>query len=217
MTLQEFVPSPGMGIVGYGHDITGKIQNFTNGGTATHGCIIPYPAGSKQDIPIVFTAEYNGVINMLWSEFIKDPKYGLKVVELKGAWKEEIDYSLDKCIKEYLDDPYAYLSWPWFGWAAIWNRGVNPIGKKWELDWMYYDVNAEHNWFTKNCFCTEQVYSYYWWLSDLHPERWGSLRRGLGPFYADTYQPVEWDKLSSDEDLFRVVLTRSKEGVVTFY
>ena len=187
-------------IVGDGSDIFDKLQHIVNGKGATHGCFFTYPTGSKRDMPLVLSAEYNGCVHILWKTFFDDDEtYNVWCYSIKEATQEEINYALDYCTNLFLNDSYAYLAWPWFGWKRLWESFLNPLGKKFKfLNWIHHDISTENNWFTKHVFCTKQTYIYLDKLTELYPKKWENLRNILHQWLPDTFQPMELKKMLED-------------------
>lgn len=209
MDAKDFFPKPGLIIVGEGHSLTDKLQYFFNapGPRASHGCNGTYPNGSEFDMGMLLTAEYNGVVHMLWEKFCNDLTYNFWAYEIRSATTAEIDYAVDYCEKEFLNDKYAYLSWPWFAYAALWRRVLNPIARFLHLP--EYNIDKEHNWYFKDCFCTQQV----WWLmkkvTELVPENWQALEKLLSKYFPDTFHPMQLrPMLEQNPEIFRLVAKR---------
>jgi hypothetical protein len=205
---------PGDLIVGDGHGFTAALQHWVNGKGATHGCVVTYPTGSKQDIPLLLSAEYNGVVHETWDNFIKDPKYNFWVYEIIGGTQEENYHALDYGERTFLGDVYGYASWLWFGWAGLWIKILNPIGRFLHLKFLQHDVLSENNWFTKGTFCTEHCWYHIYKYTELHPTQWVDIRTKICNQYPDTFQPIQWTNLLQDKRYFRLKWQRVN-GVIT--
>jgi hypothetical protein len=205
-----FTPQTGDIIDGRGHDVSAKIQEFVNGKGWTHGCVVTYPIGSQRDISLVRSAEANGCVHVWWEKFLnEDTTYDIWVYRIQGITKHEIELGLDTCEKKFLNEKYAYLAWPWFGWASLWNNVLNPLGKKLKLKWLYHDVNSENNWFTKHVFCTKDVYTFLETSTGIYPPMWKELRGTLHQQLPDTFQPMQLRKLIADyPDIFKLEFCR---------
>ena len=209
MDIKDFIPQTGDIIVGQGHDWSAKLQALTNGVGATHGCVVTFPDGSNHDIPMVLSSEYNGCVHMHWQDFCSDPTYNIWVYRIIGLTTEEINYGQNQCEIKFLDVPYAYLAWPWFGWKALWNKALNPLGKALHLSWFHHDVDTENNWFTKNVFCTKQTYIFIDDATGIHPDTWKALRTIFHQWLPDTFQPMELkDVCSTNPTLFKLIIQR---------
>jgi hypothetical protein len=141
-------PMVGLIIFGEGHDFTGKLQKITNGKAKdghykTHTCQTTYPTGSKRDLPLVLSSEINGCVHVPWGQFLSDSTYNIWVYKMVGMSDEEIFAGLDYSESTYLNMPYAFLAWPWFGWKALVNRVINPLGEKLGLKWLHHDIHTE--------------------------------------------------------------------------
>jgi hypothetical protein len=209
MDIKDYVPNPGDIIVGDGYDWSAWLQHAVNGYGATHGCVVTYPDGSIK-MPMVLSSEYNGCVHMLWTKFCSDPKYNIWLYNVIGVTEEEVNHALDYLEANYLDVPYAFLAWPWFGWKSLWDNVLNPLGKKFKiLSWLYHDVSTENNWFTRNVFCTKQTWIYMDKFSELHPEKWIKLRGILHNWMPDTFQPMNLKTmLQQNPDIFRLEVKR---------
>ena len=204
--------------VGDGHDWSAALQHFCNGPGATHGCVVTFPGCSKGDMKMVLSAEYNGIVHEPFVKLIEDPKYNFWIFRVTIALPEEINYAGDYCEREFLDDKYAYFSWPWFGWYALWKRILNPALKFFNEKWQY-NIDKEHNWYFKDCYCTEHT----WWnlkkLTELceGSPRWAKLVKLLAEHFPDTFQPVEYRfLLMNNPDIFKLIAQRI-DGNVTIY
>jgi hypothetical protein len=227
MSVYNYIPKPGSILVGDGHGFTSWLQHTVNGKGATHGCHISYPDGSKKDMPLVLSAEYNGVVHEWWHKFVSDNTYNFWLYEVVEATQEEINWALDYCEREFLNDKYAYLSWPWFGWCALWKKVLNPLGVFLHL-W-YYNIDKEHNWYFKDCFCTEQEWHF---MKQLIVENFGTRSREkvflgktwadklyelLFNYFPDTFQPIQLKMLlNTNPDIFKLVAQRV-DGVFTSF
>jgi hypothetical protein len=204
-----FVPQFGDLVVGDGYGLTSNIQHFVDGPGATHGCVVTYPDGAERDMPIVLSAEYNGVVHELWEKFISDIKYNIWVYRIINATSKEIKYSLDKCERNFLNDKYAYLSWIWFGYCAMWKKVLNPILKILTFGKVQYNIDKEHNWYFKDCFCTEHTYYYMTYITELVVNKWTKLKELLSKYFPDTFQPIQYKSLLvQNPDIFKLVYQR---------
>jgi hypothetical protein len=110
--------------------------------------------------------------------------------------------------------PYALLAWPWFGWKALVNRVINPLGEKLGLKWLHHDIHTENNWFTRNIFCSKQDYKSIDTSSGVYPERWKKLRNDLHDYMPDTCDPVDLANVAYDNpDVFELQFQRV-DGVI---
>ena len=175
-------------LVGEGHDITDKLQYLVNGKGASHGCVITFPDGSKQNMTMVLSAEYNGVVHALWNKWASDTKYNYWLYEIIGATEEQINHALDYCEDHFLNAKYAYLSWIWFGYKSL-------------MEFLHINVHKQHNWYFKDCFCTEHVY--YFMLEAGVPQEL------LKDWYPDTFQPMNLKNLLiNNPSLFKLISQR---------
>ena len=217
MDIKDYIPKKGTILVGDGHDVTAKLQHWTNGPGATHGCHITYPTGADRDIPLVMSNEYNGAVHVVWKKFVGDPTYNIWLYEIVGATEEEINHALDYCEREFLNDKYAYLSWPWFGYKALWEKVLNPVLNVLTFGRVHYNIDKQHNWYFKDSFCTEQEYYFLDEVSGWDPSRWGKLRGLLKQYFPDTFQPIQFKAtLTGNLDIFRLIAQRV-DGVFTIF
>jgi len=218
MEAKDFTIRPGLIIVGNGHDWSAWLQHVVTGKAldgrkATHGCNTTFPTGSRRQISLVLSAEINGAVHIRWEEFCSDPKYDFWIYEVIGITEEEINHALDYDEVAFLNVPYAYLAWPWFGWRALCNRVINPLGKKLGLKWLYHDTNKENNWWTHHVFCTKQEWLHMDEFSELHPEKWGKWREELHNLLPDTFSPIDLtNMLINYPDIFRLI-AKQENGV----
>jgi hypothetical protein len=191
---------PGYLIVGNGHDLTSKIQHICNGKAldgyyATHGCNATWSLGWFYLKSMLLSAEYNGVVHIYWDKFYNDdPTYDIWIYEMLGVPQHSLIKSLDHCEKEFLNDKYAYLSWPWFAYAAIIRRVINPVLKFFHIKQI--NIDKEHNWYFKDCFCTQQCWTLIDKASeDCIGEEFKEMRKELMQYFPDTFQPVQYKNL----------------------
>lgn len=205
--MNKYSPLPGDIIIGAGHNFTDKLQYFFNGSGASHGCVITYPNGANHGIPMILSAEYNGVVHVLWDKFMDDPTYNVWVYRIKGAGPEQVANALDFCEKEFLNDKYAYLSWPWFGYKSLWDHVLNPALRFLHLP--QYNISKQHNWYFKDCFCTEHVYYFMLQIVNSDPVRFKNLHILLSPFFPDTFQPQDLKQMAiRNPDIFELQYSR---------
>jgi hypothetical protein len=214
--MNKVILTPGNLIVGDGHDFTAKLQHLVNGKGATHGCTITYPTGAGRDITLALSAEYNGVVHSTWEKFLPDDNYNFWIYEIIDATQEELQYALDYCEKEFLNDKYGWSSWLWFGWAGLWQRVLNPIGRFLHIGFLQHNVLSENNWFTAGTFCTEHTYWFLTKITELHPEKWGKLREILKQYFPNTFQPIQFRDLLQDKNLFRLKMQRVNKITTSF-
>lgn len=216
--IKDFIPTPGTIIVGDGHDWSAWLQHMVNGKGATHGCVVTYPDGSADaQMPMVLSAEYNGCVHVLWSNFVEDSSYNLWLYEIIGMSQKEKNIGLNAIEAKFLDVPYAYFAWPWFGWASLWNNVLNPLGKSLGLKWLYHDIDSENNWFTKNVFCTKQTWIFMDDAASAAAKVWSNLLRIIHGWMPDTFQPMQLKNMLIDNPtIFRLVAKR-ESGVFTIY
>jgi hypothetical protein len=221
----EFYIKPGYLIVGNGHDLTSKIQHICNGKAldgsyATHGCTITWPTGWVDKYPLVLSAEYNGVVHEFWDRFINnDTKYDIWVYEIVGLPQYSLIKALDYCEKEFLNDKYAYLSWPWFAYAAIIRRLINPTLRF--LHIKPINIDKEHNWYFKDCFCTAHCWHYIYkaiecFLHDYTKPEFQDAMAELVQYYPDTFQPVQYKNLLLNHPKCFKLKWQRVDGVISF-
>jgi hypothetical protein len=160
------------------------------------------------------SAEYTGIVHETWDKFFHaDLAYNFWIFRLKGVTKAAIEYSLDRGERELLNAKYAYFSWPWFGYKALWDRVLNPTLKVVTFGKYQYNINKEHNWYFKDCYCTEDVWHTLDWMLDMFPIP--KLQELLNKYFPDTYDPLEFrELLFGNPDLFELVAKR-ENGVFT--
>lgn len=141
-------------------------------GAGTHAFITDYPDGTKGQFHRIYEADMR-VSHALWKNYLADDNFNFWLFEVVGATKEEIDYSLDKCKELFLGDAYGYLGWPYFTFQMFCRKVL----------WL--DVRKNKNWITSGTICTELFYWYLWYITELYPSKWASLRSILKEWSAD--------------------------------
>jgi hypothetical protein len=203
--------NPPIGLFGVGDGQSG-ISAFLQHhlvGVGTHFFAIGYSQGCNFNIPCVFESDQR-VGYALWSSYISDTKYNMRLYSLIGATEQEIKHALDYCIKEFLGLSYGYTQWLWFPYHMFCEKILRLKNVDKQKNWF-------KNWIVKGMVCDEL----FWWLalavSNCDPQKWAGLRLILDQYNPDALTSRDvWKILESNPKYFKLEFERMDEVLKSY-